>query len=111
MRNIIKVLYYIDHPEVAILEVENTDVENSIFWLIYYKSTAQVKRFAFSAFSAPHRYKQHEEKGILKKVKSFRKFWIEIDNRILAFRHARPELLSENVIENIDRQYSKLIGW
>lgn len=111
MRNIIKVLYYMDHPEIAILEVENTDAENGIFWLIYYKSTTEVKRFAFSAFSRQRAHKVNEEKGILKKVKSLRKFWIEIDNRILAFRHAKPEHLSENVIEDIDKQYGKLVGF
>jgi hypothetical protein len=109
MKNIVKVLYYIDHPEVAILEVENTEIENTITWLIYHKPTEQLKRFAFAARQRSQR--QHEERGILKKAKALKKFWIEIDNRIFAFRQAQPDMLPENVIRNIDRQYSKLTGW
>lgn len=109
MKNIVKVLYYIDHPEVAILEVEN--IERSISWIIYHKPTDRLKRFTFSAFAWRRAHKEDEAKGILKKVKSLRKFWIEIDNRLLAFRQEKPEALPENLIENIDKQYSKLIGW
>lgn len=109
----IEVLFFLDNPETALIEVGSGGVQVPVDamntnWYIYYKKAGLIKKFRFIALLSTLGAKQVTVGGILKITPSKKQYRIAIGIEILDFKEKPPQKLTQSALKKIEAYVNRL---
>jgi len=105
MQNDHQIVYFLDHSDIAIVEVEAAGSGfKEMLWFMYHKASHTIKRFKFRPLSAATKVNgKADKKGFLKFTSKPGRYSIEIDHKIFDFDEQLPEQMPTDARTDILR--------
>jgi hypothetical protein len=111
MENGHEIVFFLDHTDIAIVEVEDRNSGfKEMLWFMYHKASHSIKRFRFRpSFATTKVSGQPAKKGFLKLSNRPGRYSIEIDHTIFDFDEQNPDFMSDDARTDILRYLNTAI--